>query len=411
MTIHMNDSHLVSLAQVREFLKVARALDFHASSRREKYQWLTEALTRFNYFRLKRKGKSTVKDYLVKMTGYSDPQTKRLIAKKRKSGVITVSEGFGRRHRFSTTYTPEDVAALARTDNAHNRLAGPATKQLFRRAYEIFKDGDYERLKNISVSHLYNLRGKRQYLSAAQTFTATRAVARNIGERRKPDPQGKPGYLRVDSVHQGDLDREKGVYHINLVDEVTQWEIVGCVEKISEYYLQPLLADALAQFPFVLKGFHSDNGSEYINHTVAELLEKLFIEQTKSRSRQTNDNALVESKNGAVVRKWMGYRHIPSEYAVQVNEFYRTSFNVYLNYHRPSGFATIITDRKGKQRKIYNTYLIPYEKFKSLPNSAQYLAPGRTIKDLNELAYQYSDNEFAEMVQAAKRKLFNQIKP
>ena len=96
-------------------------------------------------------------------------------------------------------------------------------------------------------------------------YQKTHPVKVNIGIRKKPAPYGKPGYLRVDSVHQGDLDKEKGVYHINLVDEVTQWEIVGCVEGISEHFLAPLLEVLLKLFPFKILGFHSDNGSEYIN--------------------------------------------------------------------------------------------------------------------------------------------------
>ena len=50
--------------------------------------------------------------------------------------------------------------------------------------------------------------------------------------------------------------------------------------------------------------------STYINHRVAQLLNKLLIELTKSRARQSNDNAPVESKNGAIVRKHLGYAHI-----------------------------------------------------------------------------------------------------
>lgn len=409
MTIQMNDSRIVSLTQIKEFLKVATAIDFTAASRAEKYEWLNNILTRFQYFRLKKKEKSVIKNYLVKMTGFSDPQIKRLIGKQRHTGTIQVMEGFGKRHRFTVRYPPSDIALLIKTDNAHNRLAGPATKQLFKRAYEQFHDQRFERLKEISASHIYNLREKRQYLSAAKTFEHTQAVQRNIGLRKRPEADGKPGYLRVDSVHQGDLDHEKGAYHINLVDEVTQWEIVGCAEKISEYYLRPLLEDALKQFPFVLKGFHSDNGSEYINHTVAKLLNKLLIEQTKSRARQTNDNALVESKNGSVVRKWMGYAHIPGEYAKLINEFYRKYFNVYLNYHRPCGFATLTIDRKGKQKKIYRTYLTPYEKFKSLENPSQYLAQGTTIRELDDISLAQTDLEFAELVQKAKLELWKQI--
>ena len=173
----------------------------------------------------------------------------------------------------------------------------------------------------------------------------------SIGERRQPDPQGRPGYLRVDTVHQGDQDGVKGVYHINAVDEVTQWEVVGAVEQISEAWLLPVLEAMLAQFPFPIRGFHSDNGSEFINHTVAKLLNKLLIEQTKSRPRHCNDNGLAEAKNGAVVRKHMGYGHIAAAHAEAIKTFYRNHFNPYLNFHRPCGVPEVVTGAKGKQRR------------------------------------------------------------
>ena len=127
----------------------------------------------------------------------------------------------------------------------------------------------------------------------------------------------------------------KGVYHITCVDAVSQWQVEACVQGISEAFLLPVLAFILSQFPFVIKGFHSDNGSEYVNKQVAELLNKLNIEQTKSRSRQSNDNALAESKNNSVVRKHMGYSHIPQKYAKPINEFFANTFNSWLNLHRP----------------------------------------------------------------------------
>jgi transposase InsO family protein len=82
----------------------------------------------------------------------------------------------------------------------------------------------------------------------------------------------------------------------------------------------------LRQFPFRICGFHSDNGSEFINHTVASLLNKLLVEQTKSRPRRSNDNGLVEAKNGAVIRKHMGYGHIRSEHAEAIEAFLRRAF-------------------------------------------------------------------------------------
>ncbi|MBI4250664.1 transposase family protein, partial [Candidatus Uhrbacteria bacterium] len=138
-----------------------------------------------------------------------------------------------------------------------------------------------------------------------------------------------------------------------------QWEIVGATEKISEQYLQPVLEAALEQFPFHIKGFHSDNGSEYINQVVARLLNKLLAEQTKSRARHCNDNALVEGKNGSIIRKHIGYWHISRRHAATLNEFYRTYFNPYLNYHRPCGFATEKISEKGMVKKVYMMYTRP----------------------------------------------------
>ncbi|MBU4142919.1 integrase [Patescibacteria group bacterium] len=404
----MNDSHIVSISQIKEFLKVAKDIEFKGAKKKEKYEWIENILIKFRYFSLKKKDKNIVKNYLILMTGYSDAQITRLIKKKRKFGKIFADKTS--RHRFPKIYTPQDVGLLIKTDQNHDRLSGPATKKIFEREFTIFKKPEFEKLNSISVSHIYNLRGTRHYQSNAKFFVKTRPTKVNIGERRKPDSQGEPGYLRVDSVHQGDLDKEKGVYHINLADEITQWEIVGSVEKISERYLEPLLKDLILQFPFIIKGFHSDNGSEFLNKIVAALLNKLLIKQTKSRSRHCNDNALVEGKNGSIIRKHMGYIHIPQRHADLINRFYEDYLNVYLNYHRPCGFATVICDKKGKQKKVYNTYQTPYEKLKSLKDADKYLKPDITFDSLDKIAYEKSDNEFAALMQKAKEELFKNFK-
>lgn len=232
-----------------------------------------------------------------------------------------------------------------------------------------------------------------------------------IGERRKPFPDGRPGFLCVDSVHQGDLDGIKGVYHINAVDELTQMQLVVCVERISERYLIPALDELLARFPFEILGFHCDNGSEYINHRVAAMLRKLHIEFTKCRARQSNDNALVESKNGSVVRKHLGYSHIPQRFAARVNAFTVEVLSPCLNYHRPCLFPEEHVDAKGKRRKRYPyaNLMTPYEKLKSLPNAARFLKPGVSFAQLDDIAHQYSDNEAARLLNEARAKLFRAI--
>ena len=229
-------------------------------------------------------------------------------------------------------------------------------------------------------------------------------------------PMARPGYLRIDSVHQGDLEGIKGVYLINAVDEVTQFQVVCAAERISEHFLLPILEQVIAAFPFTIRGFHSDNGSEYINHRVAKLLEKLRIEQTKSRARQTNDNALVESKNGSTVRKHLGYSHIPGRFANDVNQFTRGPLTEYLNYHRPCqtprcALPTETIDTKGKRRKHYRyqDLMTPYDKLKSLPHAEQSLKPGITFQTLDAIATQCSDNEAARRLNQARTELFQLI--
>lgn len=409
MTIDMHDERFVTLNQLEAFSSATHGMNFVGRKRKEKYAWAEKILSRFFYFTLRKRDKVTVRNYLMKMTGYGEAQISRLIRKMKKTRHIIPSSR-ETCSSFPRKYTPQDIALLVATDNAHGRLSGKATKEIFRREYDLFLHTEYLHLKDISVSHLYNLREKRQYVSHAMTFTKTNPTTVPIGERRKPCPNGKPGYIRVDSVHQGDQDKEKGVYHINLVDEVTQWELIGCVEGISEHFLSSLLEQLIEQFPFRIIELHSDNGSEYINKVVANLLQKLFIAQTKSRPRRSNDNALAESKNGSVVRKCMGYAHIQKRHAVAINQFYQKYLNAYINYHRPSGYATTIVNAKGKETKKYDLYETPYEHFKHLKGASTYLRESLTFELLDKIAYEKSDNDCAMLMQEAKLKLFKSFR-
>jgi len=408
MNITMTDSRLSNFNQLKTFLTGSKEISFASlNSKREKYNWIKKILVRFDFRNLAKKERGVVGKYVKKISGYSDSQMTRLIKRYFKGKLIWRTYN---RNIFPTKYTPHDIALLNLTDNAHSCLNGWSTKKILVREFKEFKKQDYENIKDISVAHIYNLRSTRQYKSHALTFTKTQAVKRNIGERRKPSPNGYPGYIRVDTVHQGDLADKKGVYHINSVDEVTQWEIAASVEKISEAFLEPILKIIIEQYPFTIVEFHADNGSEYINHIVVALLNKLLIKLTKSRSRKCNDNALVESKNGSVIRKHMGYFYINQKYAPVINDFYIKYFNPYLNFHRPCGFATLKTDKKGKQKKVYNLYQTPYESLKKITGAGQFLKPGISFEKLDKIAEEYSDNEFAEIMEKEKQKLFEQIK-
>lgn len=410
MTITMQPTRTYTIEELHTLITTTDGLLFSATSRDEAYVWIEETLRAYDYLHRAKPEKGILRQYLQKMTGFSRAWVTHLIGRFHRT--THVQETHAARHRFPRRYLPEDIALLAETDLAHQVLSGPATKQILLREFTVFHRPAFVRLSRISASHIANLRKTYLYRDKTKLFQKTRPTQVPIGERRKPEPGGVPGFLRVDSVHQGDAaDGTKGIYHINLVDEVTQWEIVVCIEKISERFMVPAIEAALQQFPFVIRNVHADNGSEYINHQVAEMLERLLVQLTKSRPRQSNDNGLVETKNGAIIRKHLGYGHIPQPNAGHINSWYQQWFNVYLNFHRPCAFGkeVIVNAQTGKRKRIYplEDYQTPYATLRSLTHAEQFLTPGRTFADLDRIAYACSDTEFAQQMQTAKQQSFS----
>jgi len=402
MNITMQNIERLTLDQIREFVEGSRTIGFSAPKREAVYKFIEGVLKSQQYRRLERGEKGMVRRFLVKMTGLSRAQLTRWIGRWMKTRHVQRKPAC--RPNFPRRYTAGDIALLAGVDAAHEDLSGPAVRRVMQREHDVFGKVEYVRLARISVSHIYNLRESAVYRNQRVRVHHTQARQVGIAERRKPDPRGRPGYLRVDTVHQGNHDGKAGLYHINAVDTVTQWQVVGCVETISERHLIPVLQAMLHQFPFLILGFHCDNGSEFINRVVARLLEKLLIEFTKSRAYRTTDNALVEGKNGAVIRKHIGYGAIDAEHAEAFQKFYTAQLNSYLNYHRPCGFATIQVLPKGKQQRRYpvEDYRTPYEKLVSLPKWEQHLKPGITAPMLQQQAMRRSDTEAAQQMQKAK---------
>jgi hypothetical protein len=406
MQLNMDDKQIQTLEQVQQFVASSQTIEFKGINTKEKYQWIEEVLKKFKYRWLKRNGKGILRRYIEKVTGYSRAQVSRLVSSYQESGKLRVTEYH--RYRFPEKYTLAEVGLLAKTDELHGWLSGPATKRILEREYAVYGHAQFEKISQISVAQIYNLRHGNRY--RIKRYIHTKPVISRIGERTKPEPHGNPGYIRIDTVHQGDHDHQKGVYHINAVDEVTQWEIVASVSRIAEYDLEPLLESMLIQFPFTILGFHSDNGGEYVNRTVAELLNKLLIRFTRSRPRRPDDNGLVESKNGSVIRKNLGYAHIPQGCASLLNVYHRENLNPYINFHRPCFFPVAVIDHKGKVKNIYPYERIktPYEKLKSMPQVETYLRPGITLAKLDAIANQMSDNQCAERMVKARSNLLKQ---
>jgi hypothetical protein len=402
----MNDEQLQTLEQVKGFIEGNQKVEFKGLNAREKYHWIEEVLKRFRYPKLHKEGKGLIKSYLLKVTGYSRAQLTRLIGLYQQYGKIQPAQY--QRHRFPQKYNAEDVALLAKTDELHGWLSGPATKKILERENGVYGHYEYASIAAISVAQIYNLRRSQRY--GGRHYTHTKKVVSKIGERVKPESHGLPGQIRIDTVHQGDQNGHKGVYHINAVDEVIQWEVVVSVERITEKHLEANLEGLLKQFPCQITGFHSDNGSEYVNKVVADILNKLWIRFTRSRPRHPDDNGLVESKNGSVIRKNLGYCHIPQAAAGFLNKFHQQYLNPYINFHRPCFFPVEEMDRKGRVIKKYPYGKIntPFEKLKSFPDIEKYLRQDVSLDKLQSYADQMSDNNFAERMVKARSNLFKQ---
>jgi transposase InsO family protein len=405
MTIQMQNPEEMTLEQMKSLVESSRAVRFSIEGREAVYGLLVRVLKNQHYGEQSREERGIVRGFLVKVSGWSRAQITRLIRQWMQTRTIQAKRPT--RRRFPTRYTAEDAVLLAEVDAAHEELSGPAVRRILRREHEVYGRQQYQRLAGISVSHLYNLRRSKAYCKVRVRMEHTRASPINIGERRKPRPLGRPGYLRVDTVHQGHHDGKPGLFHINAVDTVTQYQVIGCVETISERHLLPVLEAMLHQIPFVIRGFHCDNGSEFINHQVAGLLEKLRVEFTKSRAYRTTDNALVEGKNGAIIRKHIGHGPIAAHHAEAFQKFFTAYLNPYLNFHRPCGFATIQIGSRGRRKRIYpvDDYRTPFEKLVSLPKWESYLKPGLDAENLQRTSQQLSDTEAARKMQKAKTAL------
>jgi transposase InsO family protein len=403
----MDDTKWMSLEQIQAFLVGAEPVEFTAQGRAEVYRWVERMLVHYEYACQGKADKGLLRCYAGKMTGLSRAQVTRLIASYTATGRVKAAEY--KRHRFAARYTKSDVTLLAYVDKAHGNLSGPATRRILEREYKVHGIAAYERLARISSAQIYRFRSTPAYRKRNATYEPTRPAVIAIGERRRPEPGGRPGYLRIDTVHQGDFDGVKGVYHINAVDEVTQWQVMAATPRIAELWLIPVLEAMLSQFPFHVRSFHSDNGSEYINDRVAGLLGKLLIEQTKSRSRHSNDNGLVEAKNGAVIRKHLGYGYIDAQHADEITRFYRERLNPYVNFHRPCAVPELRDLGRGRIKRVYRKWATPCELLLKVTKLKDDLRPGFTAALLRTEAAKQCDTEAALAMQAAKRELFQRI--
>jgi len=200
MVIMMNDSKVNTIAQIKNFLSETEAIEFNKKSKKEAYCWIKDTLSKFNYVILSKKEKGLIRRYLMKITGYSKSQLTRQIHQYRKEGQVRIKEYA--RHKFQKKYTSYDISLLAQTAQLHDSPNGAALKKTLERMAGVYQKEEYQNIANISVSHIYNLKKKVHYLRSAFFYQKTyKGKGKVLGVRCKPQPQGRPGYLRVDTIH------------------------------------------------------------------------------------------------------------------------------------------------------------------------------------------------------------------
>src|ERR1039458_6361344 len=198
--ISVHEAEKLSLQQIEQFLLAAKEVGFGCSQGQEVYGWVKRLLCGQEYARQGRRARGLLRRYLGKMTGLSRAQFTRLVGRYLATGQVRRKSS--RRHRFPTRYSRADIELLALVDEAHESLSGPAPRRILQREFRQYGKPEFQRLAGISNGHLYNLRRTPRYRQRLQNYHKTRPTPVAIGERRRPDPAGRPGYLRLDTYRR-----------------------------------------------------------------------------------------------------------------------------------------------------------------------------------------------------------------
>ena len=365
-----------------------------------------------------------MKRYLAKTTGYSRAQLTRLIRRHRETVKVVDRRDGNQGRPIARVYTPADARLLAQVDADLSQMSGLATRVVLHREHHVFGDARFERLAGVSASHSYNLRGSRTYRTQRTVVAGTKATA-VAGVRRAPQPDGMAGFLRGDTVHQGDRDGAKGMYVHGQRRGPDRYAVRGHAVRVRRRRRGDLrtFPGAAARRPArpvpVRRGrlprrqrvAQRRAGSEYVNHKVAALLNKLHVRDfTKSRPRRSTDNALVEGKNASVVRRFLGHDHIPQRFRrwstrSPGSTCRRTSTTTGSACSQPGKGAN------GRNRRVYRAAEVrtPYAKLRSLPDAEACLKPGISFAEVDAQANASSDLQAVRALNAARARLFRTI--
>jgi hypothetical protein len=183
--------------------------------------------------------------------------------------------------------------------------------------------------------------------------------------------ESRPGFLEADTVaHCGESMAGMFAFTIDCVDIATSWTEQRAVWGKGEHGVLEQLKNIEQSLPFPLRGFDSDNGSEFLNyHLVRHFTNrKQPIVFTRSRAYHKDDNAHVEQKNWTHVRQWLGYHRLDNPAAVPLlNQLYTQEWRLFHNFFCPS--VKLIAKQRiaSKTIKRYDSPKTPYQRIIESP--------------------------------------------
>jgi hypothetical protein len=337
-------------------------------SRRTRQELLTAVVAR--YARSGREDKTRILDEFARITGYHRKHAIRLLSGQQEPTYANGDPGDAPagtgRHRV---YDEAFVAKLIVFWEAADRISGkrlvpllPLLVSALERHGRLVLDAA-TRSKVLQVSPATADRLLRAARQQAACGRVRRSLAANSLKKRIPvrtsgDVKDPPiGMFEIDLVcHGGETMAGSFIHSLVLTDHASGWtECVALIVRDSALVVEGI-ANVRARLPFAIRGLDSDNGSEFINEHLVRYCEENSIEFTRSRPYQKNDQAWVEQKNGAIVRKMVGYARYEGLVAAQCFARFYAALRLYVNFFQPS-FKLLEKRRVGA--RVKKRYLRP----------------------------------------------------
>lgn len=361
---------------------------------------------RVRYAGSSRVEKRKILDEFVAVTGYHHKSAIRVLTA---SPVVLAPVANGRPRRYDAAVRE----ALVVLWEASDRVCGKRLKALLQSLVEAMERHGHlqldtvvrERLLSASAATLDRLlaptrvaaRGHRR-----RRWGAASSLRRNVPVRTFADwKDPPPGFFEADLVsHCGGTAAGSFVHTLTLTDIASGWtECFSLVVRAATLVVEALkgLRDVL---PFPLLGFDTDNGSEFINETVFAYCQEQHIEFTRSRPYRKNDQAWVEQKNGAVVRKLVGYDRLEGLTAAATLARLYAASRLFVNFFQPSFKLASKTRVGARVVKRYHPPATPCERLlasASVPEAAK--------ATLREVAAGLDPIQLLEQIRAAQREL------